>query len=58
MMKKDYKHPYVVVHCIRPEELMQIGINSDEDPIPGDDADAKDYEFDDDKDFSSNIWED
>lgn len=61
MRKIIYLQPHVIVHMIRPEELMQgIGVNSDPDSgIPGDDADAKYHsDIEDDEDSSYNIWED
>jgi hypothetical protein len=58
MRKIIYQQPHVIVRIINPEELLQITINSGDDPIPGDDADAKYKDFDDDDDISSSIWED
>lgn len=61
MRKIFYQQPHVIVREISPE-LMQGGggivINSGEEPLPGDDSDAKFNDFDDDKGFSDNIWED
>ncbi len=58
MRKIIYQQPHVIVRIINPEELLQITINSGEEPLPGDVTDAKFNDFDDDNDFSDNIWED
>ena len=49
------------MRIINPEELLQITINSGDDPVPGDDADAKYHNFEDEDNYgvsSSDIWED
>ena len=61
MMKKNYKQPYVIVHCIKPDDLLQVIeiSNGGGGGIPGEDADAKYNDFEDDEDdFSGGIWED
>lgn len=62
MKKILYQQPHVIVRIISPEELLQIGVNSDPNSgIPGDDSDAKFHDFDEDDQFgtkSNDIWED
>ena len=60
MRKIIYLQPHVIVRIINPEDLLQvIDVSNGGGGIPGEDADAKYNDFEDDEDdFSGGIWED
>ena len=59
MRKITYLQPHVIVRIINPEDLLQQIEVSTGTGYPGDDADAKYNDFEDDEDdFSGGIWED
>lgn len=59
MRKIIYQQPHVIVRIINPEELLQVVIDSQSDPITGEEGEAKFHDFDDDdNNFSGDIWED
>ena len=61
MRKILYQQPHVIVRVINPEELLQLEINSGEEPITGEEGEAKFLDFDDADNYgfnSDDIWED